>query len=183
MNFATTIHCLVIAETAAAESMPNNPYVLFTAGIAWAAIWIQVIVVQFFNKGEQLHQDYWARGQINTALAAIETDRLIPALSRMFNRAIEEQADKRKRPENEMEDLLQSVEFAPDLQTAQVAMSAMDGIRQGYAHLKVSAARLWKWGFAHALLTPLLPAIYVFLVPIDPRWQPADGFLDDGDDP
>jgi len=117
-----------------------------------------------------LHKDYWASGRMNSVIAGIEADRLIPALARMFTRAIDAQEDKRKRPENEIHALLQSVEFLPELKEAQDSMSSMDELENRYNQLKIIAGRLWKWGFAHVILTPALPATYIFLLPIDHRW-------------
>ena len=70
-----------------------------------------------------------------------------------------------------MEALLQSVEFAPDLENAQKAMSSMDEIKQQYHRLKLQASRLWKVGLVHAFVTPCLPAIHVFLIPLNDRFQ------------
>lgn len=162
---------LIFAQAQIPGSTQGNTLVLFTAGVAWAALWIQFVVVQFYGKGESLHKDYFANGRINAALAAIEADEMIPALCRMFLRAIEAQPDKRKRPEHEIEALLQSVEFLPDLKAAQDAMSKMESIQNRYHRLKLLASRLWKWGLSHTLLTPLIPSIYALLIPLDGRWQ------------
>jgi hypothetical protein len=161
---------LVVAQAALPSSL-GSPLVLFTASVAWAALWLQFVVLPFYGKGESLHKDYWASGRINAVIAAIEAGSLIPILSRMFVRVIGAQTDKRKRPENEIDDLLQSVEFLPDLVEAQRSMSKMDAIGKSYQQLKVCAGRLWKWGFGHTLLTPVLPAIYVFLVPLSANWN------------
>ena len=175
---ASGISCLLfailIAQGAAqspGEPRAPSPMVLIGASVGWAAIWVQLVVIPFFKKGESLYQDYMASGKINVALAAIDTGELIPAISRMFIRAMEAQKDKRKRPENEIEQLLQSVEFRPDLESAQLAVGAMEGIERNYSRLKVSASRLWRWGLGHVILTPLLPLIYVYLLPLDGKCQ------------
>ena len=144
---------------------------LLTISIVWSSLAIQVFVVPFYNKGETLHKDYWGSGKINSTLAAIEAGTLIPSLARMFSLAASQQEDKRRRPEAEMEDLLQSVEFIPDLRTAQNAMSAMDAVRQQYSRLKQLASRLWKVGLFHVLATLLMPTVHVFLIPVDIRFQ------------
>jgi hypothetical protein len=159
----------LIAQAPAPSGVAFGPIAIFTAALAWASLWCQLVVLPFYNKGESLHKDYWATGRINAALAAIEADRLIPALVRMFLRAIDEQTDKRKRLADELPDLLQSVEFLPDLKASQDAVSAMDGIRDTYKRLKLSAARLWKVGLCHVLLTPVLPALYIFGLPLNPH--------------
>lgn len=171
MAIAAAIYLAVIAQTDSSGATSGNPFLLFTVGITWAALWIQLMVLPFYGKAESLHKDYSATGRINIALGAIEADELIPALSRMFIRVREAQPDKRKRLEHEIEAVLQSVEFLPDLQSAQDAMSKMDNIRHSYRRLKHLASGLWKTGLLHSLLTPLLPTLHVLLVPIDGRWR------------
>lgn len=141
----------------------STPYLLLGASLAWATLWIQVFVVPFYYKSEALHRDYWASGRLNAALAAIESSRLLPSLARMFTRALHAQTDRRRRPEPEIEDLLQSVEFLPDLADAQDAMSDMDVLRDRYNRLRTSSRFVWMTGLAHSLLTPSLPLSYYFL--------------------
>lgn len=158
---------------ASAEDAPSNiGYIaLFGAAATWSALWMQFIVLPFFNKGEAIHKDYWQGGEINAAKAAIETTRLLPALAQMFQLAIDARSDKRKKPDGDIEELLQSVEFRPFLERAQAAMSAIDQITDLYHQLRQSSTRLWRWGLGHALLTPALPFIYIFAMPIDYRMK------------
>lgn len=155
-------HLLLAATSAESPTVPVfNPYLLIAAGISWAALWVQFVVIPFFNKREQLHKDYSASGSINAALAAIEADELIPAISRMFVKLRDAQPDKRKRVVDEIEDLLQSVEFLPDLHEVQKAMSRMENIEASFQKLKLSASRLWLWGLGHSLVSAILPFVYV----------------------
>ena len=144
---------------------------LFGLALPWAVVIIQLLVLPFYQKGEKLHKDYSASGAINSAIAAIESDQLISSLARMFKMATDQQEDKRRRPENEIEELLQSVRFLPDLQKARDAMSLMDGVQQQYMRLKLSASRLWRTGLTHAIASLMLPTIHAFLVPLDERWE------------
>lgn len=141
----------------------GNSLVLIAASVAWAAIWVQFIVLPFFNKGESLHKDYFASGRIAAAMAEIEAGQLIPTLSKMFLRVMEARPDKRKRLESEIEALLQSVEFIPDLKVAQASIAKIDDINDCYKRLRLSSTRLWKVGFVHALLTPLTVCNFTFL--------------------
>jgi len=145
------------------QSTGANSLVLFAAAVAWATLWCQLVIIPFYGKGEKLHQDYHSSGKLNSVLASIEASRLIPALSSMFNRALDEQSDKRKRPN--MEELLQAVQFLPDLEAAQRAMGVIEDLRGRYKLLRLRANRLWKWGLAHSIVTPLIPAVYVYLLP------------------
>ena len=144
---------------------------LFTITIAWSSLVIQIFVVPFYNKGETLYKDYWGSGKINSTLAALEAGRLIPSLARMFNLAVSHQRDKRRRPEFEMEDLLQSVEFIPDLKAAQDVMSKMDAIRQEYTCVKQIASRLWQVSLLHVLASLCMPVVYIVAIPIHFSFQ------------
>jgi hypothetical protein len=162
------LHLWLIAQAPVQPGGTLGPLAIFTAAVAWGSLWCQLVVLPFYNKGESLHKDYWATGRINAALGAIEADKLIPALARMFLRAVDEQPDKRRRLADELPDLLQAVEILPDLKASQDALSAMDAIRDTYERLKLSADRLWKVGLCHVLLTPVLPALYIFALPLYP---------------
>jgi hypothetical protein len=162
-NFSMFVTTSWIISQVPTQSTGANPLVLFAAAVAWSALWCQLLVIPFYGKGEKLHQDYHSSGKLNSVLAAIEASRLIPALASMFNRALDEQSDKRKRPN--MEELLQAVQFLPDLEAAQGAMSTIENLRGRYESLRLRANRLWKWGLAHSIATPLLPAVYVYLLP------------------
>ncbi len=144
---------------------------LFLLTLAWATAVIQLFVVLFCGKGESLHKDYWASGRINSTIAVLEADSLIPALAKMFNLATETQDDKRKRPEPEIEELLQGVDFIPHLEAAQDAMASIVAIKKQYGRLKQQASRLWQIGLGHVFATLCLPAIHVFLIPMHTRFQ------------
>jgi hypothetical protein len=62
-----------------------------------------------------------------------------------------------------MSELLQAVEFVPDFQAAQKAMASIEELQQCYELLKLKSGRLWIWALLHAVITPLVVAIYVFL--------------------
>jgi len=158
---------VLFAETTTHDSSPNVPWVLIGSGIAWAVAWIQVLVLQFYGKSEKLHQDYHASGRLNQALSSIEADRLIPALARMFQRALDARDDRRERPD--IETLLNAVDFLPDLAKAQGAMAEIERIGARYADLKRLAGWVWKWGILHVLLSPALPTIYLSWTP-DQTW-------------
>jgi hypothetical protein len=156
-----------LADAALALSATANPLVLFAAAAAWAGLWANVVVIPFFGKSERLHLDYHSSGKLNAALSAIEANRLIPALSQMFNRALEAKADRRtKLDKDAIEALLQEVQFLPDLEAAQKAMVSMERLRLAYSVLCGRAGWLWKWGLAHSLFTLAMTAIYAYLFPV-----------------
>lgn len=153
-----------LSDDAATPSTANASTVaLFASAVAWAALWVNLIVIPFFGKSERLHLDYHSSGKLNAALSAIEANRLIPALAQMFNRALDAKADRRTRVD--IEALLQEVQFLPDLEAAQSAMAAMESLRSTYRTLCRRAGWLWMWGLAHSLSTLASTAIYVILIP------------------
>src|SRR5260370_3428864 len=102
--------------------MPNSDVITFAGAVAWGAIWVNLVVLYFFGKGEKLHQDYKEKGSLDAGLAAIESRRLIPALARIFHRARDAQEDQRKKID--MTALLQdeNFDFGPDREELEAAM-------------------------------------------------------------
>lgn len=152
------------------EGSPNDEFAnswLVTRAIgfpiAWATIILQFVVIPFYNKRETLHKDFMQRKKF--AMAHIETSQLIPALAQMFTMATDGQKDKRKRPEPELEELLLSSDFAPNLDKAQKAMSEIDSIELNYAKLKSASSTCWKLGLFNILVTIIAPTIYLFFSP------------------
>ena len=123
------------------------------AAIAWATICLQFVVIPFSRKAEKLHHDYLAGGVLDAALSFIETQRLIPALASLFERALAAQGDKRRKIR--MAELLGEVDFLPDLEIAQQAMAQKALLEELLVVLQQKARRLWKWGLCHVLLAPL----------------------------
>jgi hypothetical protein len=126
---------------------------------------MQLVVIPFYGKCELLHKDYASNGKMASAKANIESGKIIPALASMFNLAVEQQPDKRKRPEHEIEDLLHAAEFAPDLQIAQEGMGEIESLNSQYRLLRRSSAYTWKCGLLHVLSTLLVPSVYLFAIP------------------
>ena len=143
-------------------STSANPLVLVAAAATWAGIWINV-ALYFYFKGEKLHQDYYSSGKIDAARSAIEAERLVPALAKMFDRALETLPNRRKIPK--MIELLQAVEFLPDFTAAQDAMGTIEELEWNYRMLIAKAGRIWKWQFAHAFATVGLVNVFVFCYP------------------
>ncbi|MCB0325547.1 MAG: hypothetical protein R3E01_13565 [Pirellulaceae bacterium] len=149
-----------------ANASPSTPsWILLGASVAWAALWINLSVVPFFFKGETLYQDYSASGRLNASLASIESSQVIPALAKMFVQAAQAQHDKRKRPEHEIVELLNSVEFLPHLKDAQKAMGEMESLKLQYKKLRQCSKRIWQFGLAHSLLTPAICLLCMLLIP------------------
>ncbi len=147
--------------------MPTTEFFSFAAAVAWSGLWINLVIIPFFNKGEKLHQDYKEKGSLDAAFAAIESNRLLPTLASIFERAREAQEDKRSRID--MEALLQSVDFLPDLEQLEHALQAKRSIEECYKLLHALASRLWKWGLFHGFVTLLLPVSWLNVLP-DSIW-------------
>lgn len=122
--------------------------------LGWAIACINVVVLPFFNKREALYKDYEGSGELEGALSAIESGRLINALGGMFDGLLEQQDDKRRKVN--IRHLLQSKGFLPDFKQAEDAYQQMENIRRTYQALK-GAANVWRWGALHALITLLVP--------------------------
>ena len=136
------------------------------AAIPWCLLWVNLVVIPFFGKGEKLHQDYEEKGNLDAAFAAIESNAFIPTLARRFQRR-NAQDDKRSRIE--MESLLQAVDFLPDLERLEVALQSKRVIKDCYALRSSLASQLWKIGLFHSMFTILIPLSYLNSLP-DQIW-------------
>lgn len=89
----------------------------FGAVIAWDAIWVQVFVIPFINKREDLQKDYDQSGMLDATLSFIETTQVIPALARMFFRVCQGQEDRKHKltDDDELQQILsRSESIEPD---------------------------------------------------------------------
>jgi hypothetical protein len=122
--------------------------------LVWAVACVNVVVLPFFNKREALYRDYEVSGDLDAALSAIESGRLVDALGGMFDDLVEKQEDRRRKVN--IRHLLQSKGFLPGFKLAEEAYQQMEEIRQTYQALK-SAANVWRCGVLHTLITILVP--------------------------
>ena len=131
-----------------------QPGQLILAGLAWATLWVNVAVLPFYKKRESLYKDYESSGEIDAALSAVESKKLIPALARMFDGIMDRREDKRRA--YNFADLLQLVDFLPDFRGAEEAYREMSELKFSYEKLK-KCSDLWRWALAHAILSALIP--------------------------
>jgi len=131
----------------------------FGAVIAWDAVCLQLLIIPFFRKAETLHKDYLTDGVLDAALSFIETKKLIPALANMFVRIREAQPDRRKTlGEDEIQQILQQIDYVPDLKHAQEAMDRNNELKGLFDLLQNSTRRIWKFGLLHVIIMLCIPA-------------------------
>jgi hypothetical protein len=137
--------------------MVSGELVSIAAAVAWGGLWMNLVVIPFYGKGERLHQDYKEKGAIDAALAGIESRRLIPALASLFEHARDAQADKRQKIEMDvLLQSLQSVDFLPDLEEVEQALREKRNVEDSYRQLRLIARQLWVIGLGNVLATLLL---------------------------
>ncbi|KKL07596.1 hypothetical protein LCGC14_2584420, partial [marine sediment metagenome] len=120
--------CLLASTMGADASMPW--WTFLAVSIPWLVLWAQVVVIPFYSKGEDLHNTYFTGGELHRAQASIESNRVIPALGRMFDRASGQRPDRRTRID--IEELLQGSDYVSDLDKALDAMSAITSLKAQY---------------------------------------------------
>ena len=141
----------------------------FIAVIGWDAFCLQLLIIPFFRRAETLHKDYLTDGVLDTALSFIETKKLIPALANMFVRIREAQSDKRKTlGEDELQQILQQIDYIPDLKLAQEAMDRNNELKGLFDLLQNSTMRIWKFGVLHVIIMLCIPASH--LIPGGYNW-------------
>jgi hypothetical protein len=134
--------------------LPTPDFLPLAGAVAWAAVWGNVVVIPFFQKREKLHQEYWANGTIDAALSFVESEKIIPIIADMVDKAKENTPAKRK---SDTVQLLQSVRFLPDLEKLDVEMAKLKSLKDQFACLEVISTKVWKKGIAHIVFTLALP--------------------------
>lgn len=129
--------------------------------VAWDALWIQILVIPFFSKGEDLHKDYDQSGALDAAISCVETKKIIPMLARMFCRVQQCQGGRpRKLTEEDVQELLNQVDYNDDLSDASEAMREANSMRAMLSSLQRNSDRIWKSGLCHILAVLAIPAVY-----------------------
>lgn len=155
--------------TANSDTDSRTIVTTFAACFTWVALATQLLIVPFYGKAARLFSDYWDGGKIRSAEASIESQKVIPALARMFVLVMDGQEDKRKRPETEIEDLLLAAKFQPDLEIAQAGMIEMQNLTRLYRRMKSLCNSIWIWALSHVVATLILPILYFFALPTLPQ--------------
>lgn len=131
----------------------------FGAVVAWDAICLQLLIIPFLRKAENLQKDYITGGVLDAALSSIETKKLIPALGHIFVRIREAQVSRRLNlEEDELQEILQQIDYIPDLQLAQEAMGQNNRLTTLFNSLQDSTDRVWRLALIHAIFMLLVPA-------------------------
>lgn len=131
----------------------------FVAVIAWNAFCLHFLIIPFFRRAETLYKDYLTNGVLQTATSFIETKKLIPALANMFVRIREAQADKRKViGEEELQQILQQIDYIPDLELTQEAMDQNNKLKALFDSLQNLTRHIWKLGLLHVIIMLCIPA-------------------------
>lgn len=126
--------------------------------IAWDAVCLQLFVISFSRKPESLQKDYITGGVLDAALSYIETNKLIPTLASIFIRVREAQADRRRiLTEDEVQQLLQQIDYIGDLGKAQEAMIEKSSIKSLFDSLQAAARQISTWGLLHIITTLAVP--------------------------
>jgi hypothetical protein len=130
----------------------------FGAVVVWDAFCLQLLIIPFMRKRETLQRDYITSGILDAALSFIETTRLIPALAAIFVRIREAQDDRRRKlEEDELEEILQEIDYIPDLERAQGAMDENNKLKALFDSLQNSTGRIWGVGLLHVIIMLGLP--------------------------
>lgn len=130
----------------------------FGIAVAWDAIWVHVVVFKFFSAPDELFNNFESNGVIVSAHSFIESQRLIPALARMFEQANKQQEGQQGKISTE--ELLNTIDYIKDLKELENAMQDKKQIDDTYNFLTSSANRLWKLGLLHIILTLLIPVFF-----------------------
>jgi hypothetical protein len=137
----------------------NDIITFFIAVIGWDAICLQFLIIPFLRRAETLQKDYITSGVLDATLSFIESKKLMPALAKMFVRIREAQCSRRLNlSEDELQEILQQIDYIPDLETAQKAMAQNNKLEALFTSLQKSSRSIWKFGLLHVVVTLSIPA-------------------------
>lgn len=139
--------------------MPTSETIeFFIAVMAWDVFCLQLLIIPFLRKDEALHKDYITNGALGAARSSIEEKKLMPALAKMFVRIREAQVGRKlKLEEEEVQAILQEVDYVPYLDVAQEAMEESNALKGLFDSLQEAAERIWRFGLLHAIIMLCLP--------------------------
>lgn len=131
----------------------------FVAVIGWNALCLQFLIIPFLRRAETLHKDYITSGVLGAVWSFIENKKLMPALAKMFIRIREAQCSRRLNlTEDELQEILQQIDYIPDLEIAQKAMAQNNELKALFDSLQKSSRSIWKLGLLHVVITLCVPA-------------------------
>lgn len=133
----------------------------YTVSVGWCTLALQLFVFPFFKKGESLFKDYISEGAVDTARSFIESARIIPTLAGIIERIHDARSDKRRHlDDNEIEQLLQEVDYISDLKELQDATKELNTVDVLFEDLRRLAGWTWKIGLLHVALVFVVPNTY-----------------------
>ncbi|QDT36470.1 hypothetical protein [Stratiformator vulcanicus] len=127
----------------------------FTAIGIWATAWMQLVLLPFFSRREELHNQFFS-SEFPNAVAAIESNRLIPPLARILAQAYQAHRGRSKIDFDTALQLLQDVDFLEDFEQAQAAMSSINNLERFRIKLRLACSVLWYSAASHVLASLLL---------------------------
>jgi hypothetical protein len=129
--------------------------------IAWDAICLQLFILPFSRKAESLQKDYITDGVLDAALSYIDTQKLIPRITSIITRVRDAQSDKRRSLSKEnVEELLQQIDYIEDLFDAQSAMGEKTSLNELFDSLQIGARQISRWGLLHLIATFAFPVAF-----------------------
>lgn len=133
-------------------------------GVAWATIVIQVTVVPYWNKHNDIYKDFHASGALSLARSGIESNKVIPRLAGMFRRAINTKSQDSS--SEEIAELLQQIDFIDDLDALESAIRELTEIRCIPQELKIKANRIGTFGIFHSVFSLVFPISFISSIPM-----------------
>jgi hypothetical protein len=125
----------------------NLPQVFpFAIALSWSGLWINLVVIPFYNVREKWHKDYIDSGALDQVKTFIDSNKLIPNLAELIDLVIVEKKTKIKVP---TATLLETVDFLPALEKTELAGREKAQLDNAFDLIHVTARKLWRWGLFH----------------------------------
>jgi hypothetical protein len=128
-----------------------------TAAVGWMALVANLVVIPFYGVREKWHKDYIDSGALAQAKAYIDSEKLIPSLADIVDLVI---VEKKTKPRVQTATLLETVDFLPCLERAELATREKSLLDDHLTKLEQTAKKLWHWGLVHLASTIAVWAVF-----------------------
>lgn len=142
---------------------PETPYPILLAAIAWSALIVSFVVVRYMNMPDKLYE-LVSKGDVNVVAGHIEEAEVMPAIVTLIRKVLVARDAKTAQGVTVVyEEILEEVDFRPDLDAAQKALGKIGEIHSSIDRLTDYSGPIWQLGLFHLFVVLGAAADYLFI--------------------
>lgn len=150
---------------------------LLIVAVGWAALVAQLVISRYIGMPDKLYERFIQSNEKAVVESNIEANEVIPAIGGLVTRVTEAVELRRAQGQGEfsIQEVLQDLEFRPDVETAISAMGKIANIDATYDKLSRSCTLIWVLGAVHVacVLTSAGTLVYKATLSTHPAFQGA----------